>query len=160
MGRITLQWFALSLVFLLFPIAAWSEYDQGAIRDGISEHRELFYVDKWKLSDNAEAWLPSEKVEGVVLSVGKNNAGMIMYVEDSQQAVFAMARCLQIGAIGLAPKDEEQRGKIGEVVKQAAVSHESRFTVMNGVKFEVTPVAVGGNAFLSCILSPNPSADK
>lgn len=144
-----------SLVIALFPLLAWAEYNPEAIKQGITEHKNSFLVESWRKTENGEGWIAKTTAKGVVLSVGRNNAGIITALQTSDQALAAMARCLMLGAIGMSPSTEAQRGKIGTVIQDAAKSQSMKALVMNGVKFEVTPQEVGGNVFLSCILSPS-----
>lgn len=142
-------------VLALFPVLAWSEYNPEAIKRSITEHKNSFLVESWRKSENGEAWIANTTTKGIILSVGRNNSGMITSLKTSEQAVAAMVRCLMLGTIGMSPKTEAQRGEIGEVIQNATQSKRARSLVMNGVKFEVTPQEVGSNVMLSCILSPN-----
>lgn len=142
------------LVVLFFPVFASAEYNQTAIKKGLTEQKEIFQINGWKLSKNGEAYIANTNLKGVVFSVGKKNSGLIASLQNSEQATRALIRCLVLGVIGMSPKNENQRGKIGEVIQSATQNQTSKSLVMNGVNFEVSPKEVGGDVFLSCILSP------
>jgi len=138
---------------LIFPVLVSAEYNPDNIKKGLSEQKDSFPITGWRNSENGNASIANIDIKGVVLSVGKENSGIIASLQSSEQAVPAMIRCLMLGAIGMSPKDEVQRGKIGGAVQIATQTQSSKILVMNDVKFEVSPMEVAGNVFLSCTLS-------
>lgn len=144
----------LLLAILFFPVLAWAEYNPEAIKKGLTEQKDAFQITSWRQSENGEASIANTGLKGVVLSVGKKNSGILASLQNSEQAAPAMVRCLMLGAIGMTPKNEAQRGKIGEVIKSATKTQSANTLVMNGVEFEVSPQEVEGNVFLSCMLRP------
>lgn len=148
------MWIPILLCVVASSIA-FAEYDRDRIKNDINGEASLFGVTGWKKSENGEAWIASPSPKGMVLSAGKKNSGMIAVLSDSNQALQAMLRCMMLGDIGLAPKNESERGQVASVVERATQHQSSASTSLNGVTFEVSPQEVAGNVVLSCLLSPN-----
>lgn len=142
------------LIVSLFPSIALAGYDAAAIKSGLMEQKESFQINGWKPADDGNPSIADTSLDGYVLTVGEKSAGFMALLQNSEHATHALIRCLILGSIGLSPSDEVQRGKIGELIKSATRDQVSKSLEMNGVKFEVSPQELGGNVYLSCILSP------
>lgn len=141
-------------VLLISPLVAVADYDSQRIKEMITEQGEVFGLEGWKLAENGKAHIAVLAGEGMILSVGKDSAGMLAAIQSSSEAAGAMLRCMQIGNIGVDATSEAERGKVADVVQLAATSSSAQAVNINKVRFEVTPRELGRAVYLSCMLSP------
>ncbi|WP_018295348.1 hypothetical protein [Mariprofundus ferrooxydans] len=145
--------YIISMILFLYPALAWSEYNPQAIKAGMSEHSESFHIKNWRTAGD-DVSVAETELKGVIISVSKNNTEVIASLMDAGQIAPAILRCMVLGTIGLSPKDEAQRSKIGALIQDAATTGSSRSLTMNDVKLDVSSKQVVGDTFLYCTLSP------
>lgn len=112
----------LLLAAVFIPTLAFAEYNSAEIKQRLSDQQDSFQISGWKLSENGVAFIAITGIKGMVLSVNESDSGFIASLENSAQAMQAIIRCLTLGDIGMSPEDENQRGRIVEVVHAAVQS--------------------------------------
>jgi len=133
---------------LLAPLSAIASYDPGRIKEGLMQDG-VFQIQGWESSQ--AGWRAQTDLRGVSLKLQADRLEMLAPYINNTQKNAALDRCETLGEIVLAAQTDQDREAIARVVKSAAQHHLTKFTDMNGMRFEVTPVLKGPYVRLSCV---------
>jgi len=141
-------------VFIVLPTFASAAYEPDKLKKFVTEAENIFKVISWEQTENGVAWIAKTKLKNVVLSIGKNNSGIISFLSSPTDATDAMIRCVAFGHYGAQTKTENQRVQLSNAVN-SAVEGKPTSIKLNGIKFEVSAEEIGNVVSLSCQLTPN-----
>lgn len=138
------------MTLALLPSLAFAQYDAERIKADVTAEPS-FKVADWKLNDTKTAWVAEHDLKDTVLTVGKEESGMIFVVDDNDAALTAMINCMLFGNIGLELDDNQIANAVSASVKQG----QKQVVEANGSAFSVKAEELVGNVALSCVVAPN-----
>jgi len=141
------------VLVILLPTISSADYDANKIKQFVTKEK-IFKVTGWKRSDNNVAWIAKHNLKNAVMSITKDNAGIMTFLSTSAEATDAMVRCLYLGDFGLNIKTEKERNKLSGVIRSATKGKETSMK-LNNVKFKASAIEIEKMVALTCQLTPN-----